>query len=136
MRIERYVGFAQDAHAGFRPFMQEAANPDNWPLLFHCQGGKDRTGFAAAMVMLTLGVPREQVMADYLLTNVYTAAQIEAQKAATPQVLHPIFGAYEEQLGAALDYIDAQHGSFDSFRREVLGISDETVERIREAMLE
>ena len=39
------------------------------PLVFHCTAGKDRTGFAAALILLSLGVQREAVMQDYLLTN-------------------------------------------------------------------
>jgi protein-tyrosine phosphatase len=44
-----------------------------WPAMrrwcFHCTAGKDRTGFAAALILLALGVPRPVVMQDYLLTN-------------------------------------------------------------------
>ena len=41
----------------------------NAPLAFHCTAGKDRTGVAAALILLALGVPREVVMQDFLLTN-------------------------------------------------------------------
>ena len=40
------------------------------PSVLHCLAGKDRTGFAAAMLHHTLGVSRDEIMADYLLTNV------------------------------------------------------------------
>jgi protein tyrosine/serine phosphatase len=39
------------------------------PLVFHCTAARDRTGFAAALILLALGVPRPVVMQDYLLTN-------------------------------------------------------------------
>jgi len=39
------------------------------PVVFHCTAGKDRTGFAAALVLMALGVSRDEVMKDYLLTN-------------------------------------------------------------------
>ncbi|HZW52316.1 MAG TPA: tyrosine-protein phosphatase, partial [Rudaea sp.] len=39
------------------------------PTVFHCTAGKDRTGFAAALVLRSLGVREEDVMRDYLLTN-------------------------------------------------------------------
>ena len=41
------------------------------PLLFHCTGGKDRTGAAAALILLALGVPSETVVADYGLSDGY-----------------------------------------------------------------
>ena len=47
------------------------------PLLFHCTCGKDRTGIAAMLVLLALGVSREDAIADYMLTNVYRKAIID-----------------------------------------------------------
>ena len=39
------------------------------PILFHCTAGKDRTGVAAALILKALGVSREDIVEDYLLTN-------------------------------------------------------------------
>ena len=49
------------------------SEPRNRPLLFHCTGGKDRTGAAAALILLALGVPTETVVADYGLSDGYNA---------------------------------------------------------------
>ncbi len=38
-------------------------------VLFHCTEGKDRTGIVAALAELLLGVDRDEMMADYLLSN-------------------------------------------------------------------
>ena len=54
---------------GYRPVFEAATDPDRQPLLFHCMGGKDRTGFVAGVLLRLLGVGQEEVMADYLLTN-------------------------------------------------------------------
>jgi protein-tyrosine phosphatase len=45
------------------------ADPANRPLVIHCTAGKDRTGLAVALLLLTLGVPEETVVADYTLSN-------------------------------------------------------------------
>ena len=39
------------------------------PILFHCTAGKDRTGVAAALILKALGVSREDIVEDYLLTS-------------------------------------------------------------------
>ena len=39
------------------------------PLAFNCSAGKDRAGTAAALILSALGVPRETVVEDYVLTN-------------------------------------------------------------------
>ena len=42
---------------------------DRAPLVIHCTAGKDRTGFACALILHALGVPDEVIAEDYLLTN-------------------------------------------------------------------
>lgn len=44
------------------------SNPDNLPVLIHCNSGKDRTGIACALLLSALGVPRETIFEDYLLS--------------------------------------------------------------------
>src|SRR6185436_18564468 len=64
-----FVGEFRDV---FARFLRDLSDPTNLPTLFHCTAGKDRTGYAAALVLLALDVPRETAMRDYLLTNTYT----------------------------------------------------------------
>ena len=42
---------------------------DRAPLVIHCTAGKDRTGFACALILHALGVPDDVIAEDYLLTN-------------------------------------------------------------------
>lgn len=55
-----------------RPRVCEAfatvANPDNWPVVFHCAAGKDRTGVIAGLVLSLLGVSKETIADDYALS--------------------------------------------------------------------
>ena len=48
------------------------------PVLFHCTSDKDRTGVAAMLILLALGVDRDTAVADYMETNRCRAAEIEA----------------------------------------------------------
>ena len=36
------------------------------PILFHCSFGKDRTGFATAMILSIIGVSKEIIIEEYL----------------------------------------------------------------------
>lgn len=65
---ETYRAFVSDNTQQFAGLFGQLL-ADDTPLVFHCTAGKDRTGFAAALILLALGVPREVVMQDYLLTN-------------------------------------------------------------------
>ena len=53
-------------------------------LLIHCAAGKDRTGFAAAMILRALGVPAETVLEDYCLSNGLLPIEQEFERIVTP----------------------------------------------------
>ncbi len=116
------------------------------PSLVHCVAGKDRTGFAVALVQHALGVAREDIVADYLLTN--QAGNIEARIAAgaaqirahrgpiaddTIRVLMGVEPAYIETAFAAAK---ARHGSLDAYLEDVIGIDAAAQDRLRAAYLE
>jgi protein-tyrosine phosphatase len=137
--------FVSDFEEEFSHFFTLLANPEATPTVFHCTAGKDRTGFAAAVVLLALGVPRETVIRDYLLTNLYTANAAERTLFLlraylffqTPaEQLRPLFQAQRDFLEAALDEIDARWGSFDVYLREALGVPDERRDALRDLLLE
>ena len=132
-RRNRYVDLVSIYADMFAAFFEEILSANGQPLLFHCHGGKDRTGVGAALVLLTLGVPEETVMNDYLKTNVYTNA--EELRKQTPYFLVPTIGAHEDQLQAALDYIKENFETFDSYRREKLIFDDEKLEEMKALLL-
>ena len=63
----QYYKFVLRQHPGeIRSFFGLLAETNNLPLLFHCAHGKDRTGIMAALLLLSLGTPRDVITADYL----------------------------------------------------------------------
>jgi protein-tyrosine phosphatase len=122
------------------------------PLVFNCSAGKDRTGLAAALLLLSLGVSRDQVMADYVLTD--SAVDLEKELFAhsrgsvglgddhsyLQKVAHearmPLLRALPEYLDAAFDQLQTDHGSVADFVRDVLGVGEDKLERIRARVLE
>jgi protein-tyrosine phosphatase len=137
--------FVGEFHEVFARFVHDLADPANLPTLFHCTAGKDRTGFAAAIVMLALDVPRETAMHDYLLTNAFTQAKthrtlqvirLASRFRANPDDLLPLFEARESYLGAAFSAIDEAPGATAAYLRDALGIDDALRVRLRENLLE
>ena len=49
--------------------MDVVLDQSNWPVLIHCNAGKDRAGVAVTLIMEALGVDRETIMEEFLLTN-------------------------------------------------------------------
>lgn len=93
------------------------------PLVFHCTAGKDRTGFAAALILLALGVPLAVVREDFLLTNtLYRRARTSSALDVPEEVLDVLQKVRIEYLEAALQAVDEAHGGVDQYL-EYLGVS-------------
>ncbi|WP_188304851.1 tyrosine-protein phosphatase [Streptomyces sp. CBMA123] len=141
-----YRWFVTDpaARERFAALLRLLAAPDGVPLLFHCSAGKDRTGWAAALVLTALGVDRETVLADYLLTNARSAAVVERVLAdfggrglmREPELLLPVFRADRGYLDAAFAEVEAGWSGFDAFWREGLGLDADVLAGLRANLLE
>jgi len=131
--------------AAWGAWLRSLAEPGALPQLFHCTAGKDRTGFAAALVLLTLGVPQDQVMEDFLLSNVTleekihrSIAHIEAtaQRDVDREVLTQVIGVSPSSLEDAFAEMEARYGSIDNYISEGLGVDSRTRQLLRETLLE
>ena len=93
------------------------------PAVVHCTAGKDRTGVAVALVLLALGVSRDIVMQDYLLTNelVHDPAHIDSD---TPLEARAVLWRVQQRfLDTALRIIDADHGGIECYLTQRLRLS-------------
>lgn len=145
MMIEGNRQFATTFSPQYAAMFERITKPENLPVLVHCTAGKDRAGFASAMILSVLGVPRKTVMEDFLLTNHYTASATEKQLLmikvfslfrADTDALRPLFGVEPSYLEAAFQTIDEKYGDFDTYRREALGLDDAEVAAFRTLALE
>lgn len=137
--------FITDFGDVYSAFLHDLGDADKLPLLFHCTAGKDRAGFAAALALMALGVPRDTVMQDYLLTNEFSAEHTESTLRLLrivslfrthPDDVRPLFEARREYLQAAFDTIDQEYGSTAAYLRDGLGADDALLARLRENLLE
>ena len=118
---ETYRGFVHENAPRFAEFFCILLAKDT-PLVFHCTAGKDRTGFAAALILLTLGVPRDVVMRDYLLTNDLYRRPAMAEGHAPEEVLAVLWRVQAEFLDAALHKVDQDYGGLQTYLVDVLGV--------------
>ena len=134
-RIDRYKDFVRDFKPQISRYLHALTNESNFPLLFHCAGGKDRTGYVAAITLLTLGYDEKAVVRDYLTTNLFTYDELSELYSKGSKSLRSAFGAHIEQITVSLQTIKDDYGGFETYRRDALGISDEEVEQIRKNLL-
>lgn len=117
-----YRGLVNDQAHRFVELFEHLLQADG-PLVFHCTAGKDRTGFAAALVLLALGVPRDAVMQDYLLTNDVFQQPPRGQREISDEALAVLWRVQQGFLDAALHAVDADHGGVERYLRQRLGLS-------------
>ena len=65
---DRYLSYLEVGRTALVESFSVIADPDSYPLVFHCQAGKDRTGVLAALVLGCIGVERNAIVDDYVLT--------------------------------------------------------------------
>ncbi|MFC9330030.1 tyrosine-protein phosphatase [Kitasatospora sp. NPDC057015] len=119
------------------------AEPGGLPAVVHCSAGKDRAGWAVAVVLLALGVPEEAILADYLASNDPAQAyRFRRADGSVPEpgsevwtLLRPIFEARPEYLRAAWDSVREHWGGPEAYLRDGLGLSDGLRGRLRELLL-
>ena len=124
--------------------LDEDALEEGDALLIHCTAGKDRTGLLAALIQRALGVGREDVMADFLLTN---ALMTEPRRRRVAAALAPIAGGEPSEavlrgfmgvsaghLDLAFAAIEAQAGGLAAYLA-ALGADAARLSRLRSRLL-
>jgi protein-tyrosine phosphatase len=95
---------------------------DRAPLVIHCTAGKDRTGFACALILHTLGVSEDVISEDYLLTNSFYRRDPN-HSTDLPDEVRQVLGSVQESfLAAAFEAIDADYGDLETYLRDGLGL--------------
>jgi protein-tyrosine phosphatase len=116
------------------------------PLSFNCSAGKDRTGVAAALLLTALGVSRETVIEDYLLSNRYYApkppppGQDDATSrwiaSLSPEVRGVLMGVERNYLESSFAAIERRYGSLDAYFERELGVDARARAMLRERLTE
>lgn len=102
-------------------FLRLARDAGDSPVMFHCTAGKDRTGFAAALLLTALGASREAVLRDYLATNGRWRPLPDLEARMPISARAAVFSVHATYLDAALAELDRAHGGAAAFVRDAMG---------------
>ncbi|OMP32312.1 tyrosine-protein phosphatase [Mangrovimonas sp. DI 80] len=126
----------------FKKLFQKIVEDGDSPILFHCSAGKDRTGFTSAFILYTLGVDKETIMDEYVLSNFYRYPHNEStiKKAATfygidERILRPLMGVKRSYLERGFKEIEAKYGSVDNFLQTEIGVDSLVQAKLRHRYL-
>ncbi len=129
----------------FRDWLHGLTADGGAPQVFHCTAGKDRTGFAAAVLLLSLGVPRDTMMQDYLASNAYLEAantrsmclmRVFSLFRTDPASVRPLLIVEPQYLDSAFGAMQQDYGSIDGYLQQALGVDAAFRQQLRERFLE
>ena len=128
--VEANKLFAGSSAKDYSPFIEMISDTEQVPLVYHCTAGKDRTGFATALVLSALDVDRETIMQDFLMSNYYRRGYKNFRMnfvwlvGLDREVLSPLMEVRQSYLEAAFHTIDSLYGDTDTFLESVYGLND------------
>ena len=132
---QTYRAFVHDNSPRFAELFAHLLE-DDAPLVFHCTAGKDRTGFAAALILRALGVAQPVVMQDYLLTNALFRPPELIGSHAPLEVRNVIARVQAGFLDAAFEAVASSHGSVDLYLERAMRLGSSQQQRLRSLYLQ
>ena len=140
--ITGYINNIENFAPLWGTFFKTVADPSNRPLVFHCTGGKDRAGVAAALLLLALDVPPETVVRDHGLSNMYIAAVLEGiydrirNMGIEPDEISAYFSAPQSAIIAVLEHLEKAYGSAANYLISRAGIDEQRLDRLKDDLLD
>ncbi|WHY21779.1 tyrosine-protein phosphatase [Paenibacillus sp. G2S3] len=141
--VNMYLDMAFN-NPSFKRLMATIMLPEAFSILHHCAGGRDRTGVGSAFIFLALGVPRETIIEDYLLSNQTLGPMNEQIKKQASQHLSPtevdtVMAALilrREFMEAIFSAIDERYKSVDAFLEQEFGMTADKRKQLQAYCLE
>ncbi|WP_159721308.1 tyrosine-protein phosphatase [Enterococcus sp. CSURQ0835] len=141
--VYRELILSPAAQTGWREFLEHALEMEEGALLFHCFAGKDRTGFAAALLLALLEVEPRVIFEDYLATNhARRQANLELLGVLERQgfdpkklaVIETTLQVKKDYLVSAFQLIEKKFGTFQHYA-QVLGFDHEQLKALQKIYL-
>jgi protein-tyrosine phosphatase len=133
-----YTRILEKFAPNFARALAAVADAPDGAVLFHCAGGKDRTGLMAALLLRLAGAPIEEIAHDYGLTFerragvpdrwVEAAADVAERDRRTFMQHTP-----PEAMRRAIERLESDHGSVEAYLLRA-GLDEERIERLRERL--
>jgi protein-tyrosine phosphatase len=132
---ESYRGYVKLNTHSFRELFAHLLD-DEVPVVIHCTAGKDRTGFACALILHALGVPEKTIAEDYLLTNTYYRRDPASSPDLPDEVRQAIGSVQASFLAAGFETIDERYGDLEGYFRDGLGLGAQERNELKKRYLQ
>ena len=140
-RIYRFLAQSNEAQEAYAEFFRILLAAEGRPVLWHCTQGKDRTGVAALLLLTALGVDDTTICRDYMLTNEFTQATLDAFSAMEDppfqaDIAREVFLVFEENLKLYQNCLEFEYGSVMNYLELALNVGPDEIETLERYYLE
>lgn len=140
--IKKYESLPFECMDAIKQVFDILCNENNYPVVFHCRAGKDRTGFLSALLQRLLGIDSEHITYDYLLSNNFFRKKMKKYfrllKILTVGIYNTanldfIVTTRKEYLDAAFESLFQQYNDIPSYLQKC-GVSNEQITNFKRIM--
>lgn len=136
-----YTTWLDHRQAQFAEVLDKLAEPGYGPAVYHCAGGKDRTGIISALLLGLAGVGRKTILDDYTLTSIFHFRR--SLMGGASEFEQPVLSAseYEDQycprdgMERTLAHLDDNYGGIEAYVRAI-GLSGGQIEALRRMLVQ
>lgn len=134
--------YVSNALAQYSAFFKLLVHEENFPLVFHCSAGKDRTGFAAAILLSILGISRDTILEDFLESNIHRKEEVNKKiekikdNITAQKIVLPLLTVKRDYLDVAYNEIEKLYGTPEKYYEKGLHLSEDEIEKIKKNLLE
>ncbi len=141
-----YVGMMDEYTDWTRRVMTLAAETEG-VMLYHCTTGKDRTGMLTALLLSVAGVPEDDIIADYCVSQVYMRPVFlellkllpphrdEQGNEFAPSLDSDFFRTAPENMRTLLTHLNEKYGSVTDYIR-ACGVTEDVIGAVRRKLTE
>ena len=132
----------EDRAQCFAEVLKYLTESSEYPILYHCTNGKDRTGFMTYLILSILGVPENVILSDYTLTNLTfdesynLLGNIMSEELGIENYhLWEFYGVKPDWLKISMDYVNTNFGTVETYLMEQTDLREKDFKKIRENLL-
>lgn len=128
----------------YASFFDILINHGEGAVLWHCTAGKDRVGTGTALLLTVLGIPREQILKDYMKVNEFAAQEIEhtiqkfSEKTKEKELvesIRPLFGVQESYITSVFTFIEKEYDTVERFLQEEMNLHKDGIGELKNKYL-
>nr|WP_320026797.1 tyrosine-protein phosphatase [uncultured Acetobacterium sp.] len=132
----------EDRAQCFAEVLKYLTESSEYPILYHCTNGKDRTGFMTYLILSILGVNEEVILSDYTLTNLTfdesynLLGNIMSEELGIENYhLWEFYGVKPDWLKISMDYVNTNFGNVETYLMEKTDLREKDFKKIRDNLL-